>query len=88
MQEDLSQPSRQDKGPIKLRYKQETKDASPLHKQVANAGPTVVEKPSSGATGTEGIGKPPKTSKIEGVAVKTGPRIGPQYQADIPELLK
>lgn len=28
-----------------------------------------------------------KASKILGVAPKTGPRIGPQYQADIPELV-
>ena len=71
--------------PFKLRFKQERKevDTRPSEQQLE-------EKEASQAGNDQSLtpysnGASIKASKIAGIAAKRGPRIGPQYQADIPD---
>ena len=72
--------------PIKLRHKQETKQASELRSQDEHVTPQIVENPFCNTQASEKSKEQPKASKIAGIALKTGPRIGTRYQADIPDL--
>ena len=71
--------------PFKLRFKQESKEAEsrPSEEQSEETGASLENevKPTIQSNGTS-----IRASKIGGIAPKRGPRVGPQYQANIPDL--
>ncbi len=64
--------------PIKLRLKEEARSQRSANKEETSGPQTTSAQQSSTL---------PRPSKIQGTAIKTKPRIGPAYQAKIPELV-
>lgn len=72
--------------PFKLRFKQESEqvDAQPLTQHPEKKVPVEEDSKESSAADLDKNGV--KASKIAGIAPKKVPRIGPEYQAEIPDL--
>ena len=71
--------------PIKLRFKQKARQDNASHHVNGQRDQHDVqtEIPKGGSDNGEPL---VKASKIAGIAPKKGPRIGPEYQANIPEI--
>lgn len=73
--------------PVKLRFKQKSREAAEKEREgVARDPQEVQEEPTHPSLINRSSGPLQKASKIAGVAPKTSPRVGPQFQATIPDL--